>query len=454
MRTLHTITFLTLTALHLVAATPDLESLFRSARFKARFTASYGFNSEIEPTITAEEKKLLNELSGILTTNLPAAQLRLENVVTTNSSAALDFTLGNFHFQQEQLEAAARHYEQALGKMPDFRRAQKNLALVQFRRGNFSSSLESLLRALELGEDDELTHGLVGHCHFQLGHHASAESAYRRALVFDPHGENWKQGLASALIQQRRHAEAAAWLEELLVLRPDRADLWLAQADTYLGREDTERAAANYELLRRMGKASSGSLHNLGDIYVNKGLAKPAVDTYVEALTRKPLPDLDRMLHVARVLIDQQYPDEAARLVVALEREYPTKTDALLRIKSRLAFAKGDADAGVSALESLLEQNPTDGETLLLLGDHHAARKDQQHQEHAALLYERASRIEGFAARAMVQQAVMLVRRNQFERAILQLRNAQAIEPRPHIADYLLRLERLHAATRTPGTRQ
>ncbi|MBL6766014.1 MAG: hypothetical protein ISQ14_13755, partial [Verrucomicrobiae bacterium] len=58
MRTLHTITFLTLTALHLVAATPDLESLFRSARFKARFTASYGFNSEIEPTITAEEKKL------------------------------------------------------------------------------------------------------------------------------------------------------------------------------------------------------------------------------------------------------------------------------------------------------------------------------------------------------------------------------------------------------------
>ena len=424
----------------------DLQRIFQTPEFKARFVASYGFNSPVEPTITQEEKKLLDEVAGILATNQPAAALRLLEATSTNSSAALDFTLGNFLFQQNKLDEAASQYRIALKKMPDFLRAHKNLALIQFQKADYTNALTSLLKSLELGEVDELAYGLVGHCHFRLGHHASAESAYRRALIFNPANENWKQGLASTLIEQRRHAEAAAWLEELLVRKPDRADLWLAQADTYLGREDIDRAAANYELLRRMGKANVGSLLNLGDIYVNQGLPKTAVDTYLDALAKKPLPDLNRLLGIARILLEQQHPQESSRLVAALEKAYSSKSVDLLRLKSRIAFAEGNTSEAASALESLLEQNPIDGETLILLGDHYAADKDQQ--ERAALLYERASRVEGFAARAMVQQAIMLVRRNQFEKAVLLLKNAQALDPKPNVADYLGRLSRIVAAAK------
>ncbi|MGB0578392.1 MAG: tetratricopeptide repeat protein [Limisphaerales bacterium] len=443
MNILRHILLIALLAGPVAAADLDLQEIFQTSEFKARFAASYGVKSSVEPTISQEEKQLLDEVAGILSTNLPAATLRLLENLQTNSSAALDFTLGNFLFQQNKLDDAARQYGVALLKMPDFLRAHKNLALIQFQQAEYQNSLASLLKSLALGEVDELTFGLVGHCHFRLGHHASAESAYRRALIFNPANANWKQGLASTLIEQNRHAEAAAWLEELLVLKPDRADLWLAQADTYLGREDVERAAANYELLRRMGKASPGSLLNLGDIYVNQGLPRTAVDTYLEALTKKPLPDLPRMLRVARIILEQQRPQESSRLVTALEKSYATKSDDLLRLKSRIAFSQGDSQAAVNALESLVEQNPTDGETLILLGDHYAASTDKKQQERAALLYERASRVEGFAARAMVQQAVMLVRRNQFEKAILILKNAQAIDPKPNVADYLERLERI-----------
>lgn len=443
MRILRHILLIVLLTRPAAAADLDLGEIFRTPEFKARFAASYGFNSSIEPTITPEERKLLDEVAGILATNLPAASLRLLNAITTNSSAALDFTLGNFLFQQNKLDDAARQYRLALQKKPEFLRAHKNLALIQFQQGDYTKSLTSLLKSVELGEVDELTYGLIGHCHFHLGHHASAEAAYRRALIFNPGNENWKQGLASSLIEQRRHAEAAAWLEELLTLKPDRADLWLAQADTYLGREDIDRAAANYELLRRMGKASAGSLLNLGDIYVNQGLPKTAVDTYLEALTKKPLPNLDRMLRVARVVLEQQHPKESARLVAALEKNYPARSEDLLRLKSRIAFTQGDTKAAISTLESLLEQNPTDGETLILLGDHYAANRKPENQERAALLYERASRIDDYAARAMVQQAVMLVRRNQFEKAVLLLKNAQAIAPKPNVADYLKRLTKV-----------
>jgi len=445
MNILRHILLITLLTGPVAAADLDLQKIFQTPEFKARFAASYGFNSSVEPTITQEEKQLLDEVAGILRTNMPAASLRLLEGTTTDSSAALDFTLGNFLFQRNKLDHAARQYRLALRKMPDFLRAHKNLALIQFQQADYTNSLASLLKSIALGEVDELTYGLIGHCHFRLGHHASAESSYRRALIFNPGNENWKQGLASTLIEQGRHAEAAAWLEELLILKPDRADLWLAQADTYLGRKDVDRAAANYELLRRMGKASPGSLLNLGDIYVNQGLPQAAVDTYLEALAKRPLPDLDRMLRVARIILEQQHPKESSRLVSGLEKAYDTKSDDLLRLKSRIAFSQGDTSGAVSALESLLEQNPTDGESLLLLGDHYAADPEKESQERAALLYERASRVEGYAARAMIQQAVMLVRRNQFDKAILLLKNAQAIDPKPNVADYLERLSRIVA---------
>lgn len=437
---------LVLLAVPAMAVDLDLQEIFRTPEFKARFAASYGFNSSIEPSITVEEKQVLEQAADILATNLPAASLHLLQAIKTNSSAALHFKLGNFLFQQDQLDDAARQYRRALKKMPDFLRAHKNLALVQFQQADYQNSLASFLKSLALGEVDELTYGLIGHCHFSLGHHASAESAYRRALIFNPENENWKQGLVSTLLEQRRHAEAATWLEELLVRKPDRADLWLAQADTYLGREDIDRAAANYELLRRMGKATPASLLNLGDIYVNQGLPQSAVDTYLEALAKKPLPDLNRMLRIGRVLLDQQHPLESARLVTALEKSYATKSADLLRLKSRIAFTRGDTALALSALESLLEQNPTDGETLILLGDHYAASKESQ--ERAALLYERAARTEGYASRAMVQQAIMLVRRNQFEKAILLLKNAQALDPKPNVAEYLKRLSRIVATAK------
>jgi tetratricopeptide (TPR) repeat protein len=450
MRILRHILLIALIALPAKAIDLDLSQVFRTPEFKARFAASYGFNSSVEPTITQEEKQLLEEVAGILATNMPVASIRLLKATTANSSAALDFTLGNFLFQQNKLEDAAAQYRIALKKMPDFLRAHKNLALIQFQQADYKNSLASLLKSLALGEVDEMTYGLIGHCHFRLGHNASAESAYRRALIFGPNNENWKQGLASILIEQRRYAEAATWLEELLVLKPDRPDLWLAQADTYLGREDIDRAAANYELLRRMGKASAGSLLNLGDIYVNQGLPKTAVDTYVEALSNPPLPDLHRMIRVARVILEQQHPKASSRLVTALEQSYPSKTEDLLRLKSRIAFSQGDSTAATATLESLLEQNPTDGETLILLGDHYAVHEEKEKQERAALLYERASRIDGFAARAMVKQAIMLVRRNQFEKAVLLLKNAQAIDPKPNVAEYLDRLTRVLAISDQP----
>ena len=52
------------------------------------------------------------------------------------------------------------------------------------------------------------------------------------------------------------HAEAAALAEELIAKDPDRPEYWLLQGNAYVGLEQPQKAAQNFEIVARMGKAS------------------------------------------------------------------------------------------------------------------------------------------------------------------------------------------------------
>jgi cytochrome c-type biogenesis protein CcmH/NrfG len=90
-------------------------------------------------------------------------------------------------------------------------------------------------------------------------------------------------------------------------------------------------------------------------------------------------------------------------------------------------------------LEEVIELDPLDGEALMLLGQYHnrGGRPDQ-----AILFYERAARIDAFAAGAKVKMAQVYVSQGRFGDALPLLRDAQAIKPREDVARYLEQVER------------
>jgi tetratricopeptide (TPR) repeat protein len=424
---------------------PDELSLWSDPTFQKQFLGSYGVQAELEPRVTAVEREQMEELLPLLSSDAQAAAAKLEEITEPESSAIFDFTLGNVYFQLERLDRASERYRTAVEKFPSFRRAHKNLGLIHVRRGRFDEAIQSLSRVIELGGGDGLTYGLLGYAYSSTEQYLSAESAYREAVLLQADVLDWKLGLTLSVFKQRKYNEAVTLCEELIARYPSRADFWLMQANAYIGLDQPMKAAQNYEVVRRMGKATAQSLQTLGDIYVNQSSWELAAEAYADAIDLNPEQGTDRPLRNVEVLAQRGALDEAKQLLGRVKQAYGTGLDdddrrKLLKLEARMAVADGEGADAVPVLEEIVALDPLDGEALILLGQHYARMSDP---EKAIFYYERAESIEKFEADARVRHAQLLVEQARYEEAVPLLKRAQEIEPREDVARFLAQVERV-----------
>jgi len=421
-------------------------AIWNDPEFQRRFTESYVAETEIEPRVTSEERDRMQEvLERIAADDMDGALKLLNKHGGPTASAVFDFTGANIHFQRDELEAALEGYRQAVAKFPKFRRAWKNLGLIRLRRNEFQEAGAALTRVISLGGGDALTYGLLGFCYSNLDRHVAAETAYRMASLLDPESTEWKLHLTRSFFQQHRYADAVALCDSLIAENPAAADLWLLQANAYIGLEQPLAAAENLELVDRLGASTFDSLTMLGDIYVNEALYGLAVEAYVRALGMKEDAPVARFIRAAKVLTARGALDETRTLVAGVERLRGEQLDPderidLLKLKARLAVAAGADDEQVQVLESIVELDPLDGEALILLGQSAARTGDV---EQAIFYYERAETLEGFEADAKVRHAQLLVGQSRYDEALVLLRRAQKLQPRENIQEYLEQVERI-----------
>ena len=420
--------------------------IWRSSEFQKRFTESFLAQTEIEPTVTQPEReKMLKVLELISADKLDEAARMLQKETKEGSSAVYDFTLANIHFRKEQLEEAAAAYLRAVNKYDKFLRAWKNLGLIYVRTSLFEKAIPALTRVIELGSGDKYTYGMLGFAYSSLDNHLCAESAFRQAILLDPGTLDWKMGLARSLFKQQSYVEAAALCDSLIAGDPNRVELWLLQANAYLGLNQPMKAAVNYELADRMGKSTADSLNMLGDIYVNQELFGMAVASYLRALEKDPARSTERAIRAAKVLAARGALDETKQLVERIEGlkgSDLSKADQrdLLMLRVRVAVAEHSGEEEIKMLEQLVALDPLDGESLILLGLYCARSGDA---EKAVFYYERAERLEKSEADAKIRHAQLLVGQGKYADALPLLRRAQDLKPREDVQKYLEQVERV-----------
>jgi tetratricopeptide (TPR) repeat protein len=285
-------------------------SIWRSAAFKEQFAESYIAATEIEPPLRSEderdqlieifedleptdEEKALLEASqrekdliaaGAVAEaaklqeereakagrkqadRMEKAAIALREMQGEGANAIVDFSLGNIHFQRGEYEEAQKAYEIAVGKYRAFRRAWKNLGIIYIRKEepDLKRAAEAMTRVIELGGGDGVTYGLLGFCYMSLGRNMAAESAYRMAILLDAETLDWKLGLVQSMYKQGRFPETVALTGTLLKTRPGDAQLWMMQANAYLGQGKTLDAAENFEMVDRLGRSTAASLRESG----------------------------------------------------------------------------------------------------------------------------------------------------------------------------------------------
>ncbi len=426
-------------------ATNELASVWNDPDFARRLIGSYGFSPDAEPRMTPEEQVAYREkVVPLLREDPKKAVETLQGLVKPGASAVFDFTLGNIFFQNEDLTNAVKHFEAALAKFPDYRRAQKNLAFALVRDGKYADAVKPLARTISLGGGDGKVFGLLGFAYMSQGRYASADGAYRQALVFEPDNLDFKLGAIKCALQTANYDHAMALLDEVIQQYPERDNLWTLQANVFIQKEQPAKAAISLEMLRRLGKASPQSLFLLGDLYMAQESRELALAAYVEALEKDGGQNPAKALRPAQILVSRGAWDEAKKLFAkirgagtALTAEDELK---LLKLESKVAMSTGAGEEAIKVLEQIIQRNPLDGEALLLAGDYYA-KNDQK--EKAEFRYDTASKLEGFEADAFVKHAQLMVQTQKYPQAAELLRKAQKVKPRDNVQRYLEKVEQI-----------
>lgn len=430
----------------------ELASVWNDPDFTKRLLGSYGFLSEAEPKLNAEEHNFYtNKITPLMKEDpkkaIPLLQARVQQ---PGANAQFDYLLGTILFQNEDLTNAIKNFEAAVAKFPDYRRAQKNLAFALVRDGKYAEAVKPLTRTIALGGADSKIYGLLGFAHMNQGRYSSAEGAYQQALALEPENIDFKLGAVKCAVGSANYDHALGLLDELIKQAPERENLWTLQANIYIQKEQPAKAAVSLELLRRLGKITPQSLFLLGDLYMAQDARDLALGAYTEAIEKDGGKNPTKGLRPAQILVSRGAWDEARKLFAkvreaggALSSEDDLK---LLKLETKVSMATGEGEKAIQALEQIVQRNPLDGEALLLAGDYYA-RNGQA--EKAEFRFDTAAKLEGFEADAFVKHAQLLVQSQKYVQAAELLRKAQKAKPRDNVQRYLEKVEQLARAGRS-----
>ena len=443
-------------------------NLFRDPKFVRDFVGSYGFLSDVEPRVSADEQAALVVIRELFEqSKFREAEAELVRFIKETEkptdpkkvpaeiSPAMVFVLGNLYFQADRPEEARRAFLEAIRRFPRFRRAHTNLAYLYISQNKTDEAMPMLQKAIELGENSARVYGLLGYCHLLKKDAVAAENAYRQAYLLDSSSRDWKLGLAQALMAQEKHAEAANLIGTLIEQNPNDRQLWLQQTNAWLAMERKDEAIVNLEALRLKGIADEANLNLLGNLYMDRNEPQLALLAYLAAMDKAATLDIQRALKSARILNDYGFPDKAEQMTARIrvrsgDQLQPADLTALLLAETRIAQAKGDAAKTDELLAQLLELNPANGEVLLEAARHkdQLSRDEADEEKRAALVaeartnYQLAARQEEVAYPANLALGQMLVRERRYQEALTHLQAALNLKKSESLEQYLSRVRR------------
>ncbi|MCA1964737.1 MAG: tetratricopeptide repeat protein [Prosthecobacter sp.] len=431
-------------ALH--AAGP-LPNLWENPVFQKHLIGSFGINSEIEPPFRDDNESADYEKISGLIQNEPdkALDYLLKLSAVPGASARMEFAIANILFQKDRRVEAEKFFLRAIEKFPSYRQAHNNLAIMYVQGGDHARAITHFTEAIRLGSSDGTTYGLLGVSYLGIGKFLAAEGAFRNAMLLRPDVKDWEMGLVQALLRQEKWAEIISILNRLIEANPNDATLWELQAGAYLGQKNSLAAAANYEIMDKLGKLTPDQLSTLGDIYISEGMMDVAADAYLRAFEKAGVTaGVDRPLRAAEILLSREGYDAARNLVQRVSKSAgsalkPADQRRLLKVEAKIDMAAGRQDAAAKSLENIVSLDPLDGDSLILLGQYYQGKGEN---EKAIARFEQAASVPEHEAAAKVRHAQLLVSTGKYDLAVPLLKRAQEIKPNDSVARFLEDLER------------
>jgi tetratricopeptide (TPR) repeat protein len=377
------------------------EEIVLSDSFQKQLAYDFAPNTEIEPQLKALEvdffTKEVNPLLSGDSKSFAAAISVLEakmqeegdnvNAIVPNLIGNLCFALANDDkistAQQDAYYKKAKiNYIKATKLFPNYCRAYKQLAQIAQVTGDMPTAQKAAAKALQLGAVDSINYAILGYTYFEAERWATAEIAFRNAIMLDPENKGYMELLGACLNRQERYQEANAIFEELIHRNPDKKDYWLQQTNSYVGMGKADKALQNIEVVRLMGEADAQTLNLLGDIYAQKNMVDLSFEAYMSALD-KSVTEKNKTARVENFIDEAQTLnaygsfENAVTMCNAIEKHYAKELNkenkiALSTIRSIAFLQMDNSESAVANLNDVLAIDPLNQMALLALASYYS----------------------------------------------------------------------------------
>jgi len=233
---------------------------------------------------------------------MPAAcegPAELEKVISTQPSAGAYDALGAHFGQRQQLSCAIAAFEAAVHQDPHSWEARFNLSLALLQEHDPVRAARELRVATRIKPDDPLGHIALGEALGELGQGEAAIDEFKFALKSDPKSVPALDGLAKALIAQKRYSAAIAYLKD----GPPDPVLQDDLAVAYSSNGDVAEAVKLLQQLVQQNPSSAERHARLGIAYTQESQFRQAVDEFREALRLDPSNDVTRLSYVKALIV-------------------------------------------------------------------------------------------------------------------------------------------------------
>jgi tetratricopeptide (TPR) repeat protein len=405
---------------------------------------SSSFLKEREPEMTEEEYALYQKVVTMLASNPDFAVKLLEAMYTSDKeppSPAFEFILGNAYYAANQSDKAEADYRSAVKRYPTFLRAWVNLGVLYYSAGRYAEAVPCFSKAVELGDRDSSTFGLLGYSLQREGDLVSAEMAYMQALGGDPANVDWKEGLLGICIEGKQFTRAESLVKNLIKEHPDDAQYWLAYANILLAEGRKIDATVLLETASGTGLANTEELTLLGDLYADQDMTREAAAIYQKVLVPSPELGEKKLLHYAQVLISGGKLQDAQGVLGMMKLDDNDENGIELRqTRADLLAAQKKWPEEREELDGLLKIAPLNGKALISLGRAYAADDDVPR---ATLAFETAFGVPGSTYIASLELANIELKNRHYAKSVEYLQKALSIEKTDEVQDFLVRVRTL-----------
>jgi len=402
---------------------------------------SMNFRKEREPDMTAAEFALYERMSAMVETNPTFALQLLETMLGDGDedSAAFDLALGNLYFAEQRIDEALERYRSAVDKYPEFLRGWNNIGMIHYQRKEWREASTAFAKAVNLGDRDAQTFGLLAFSMRQTGNTLGAEMAFMQAMTANPEDPNWVGGLLELYFSNGRHEQSESLVHEMVRLEPQNPRNWMLYASLLITLQRPLEAATQLEIARQLGVADRDSLGLLGDLYVSLGLVPEAVSAYQSIPGGADELGAARLVAYARSLISEGE-IEAGRQM--LDQLPPLTIWSQVRARrfaaAELAVAEQNWTAAQDAYDGILQTEPLNANALLGIGHALGQAGDAAR---AQFVFESALAVPASERRACLELANLALHDRDFDKALHFLDRADALETSPNIRSQIARLK-------------